>query len=109
MLRKLPLVLACGCSFLFTRSPETPTCSTSRAAPIVDTVVASLATTLISVGLVGLASGCKNDNDGICSGVTAGSLVVGGSVAAVYWPSAIVGYRRVGQCEDLQAGQQPMP
>jgi len=102
-MKRLPLVLLCGCSFLFTRAPETRACSPSRVAPILDTVAASLATVAVALGAGNLAFDCKNDNDGVCGGISAGMLLVGGVTAAATWPSAIVGYNRAARCEELQA------
>jgi hypothetical protein len=109
MTRLPPLVLLAGCSFLFTRSPETPKCSPSRAAPIADTVVASIGTVLLGLGILSSIQGCRNNDEGICTDVTTLFLVSGGVLSAAFWPSAYLGYHRASECEDLQAAAPPAP
>ncbi len=101
--RPLLALLLSGCSFLFTSSPETRECVPRRVPPVLDTVAATIATAAVALGAGNLAFGCKNDNDGICSGISAGMLVFGGVTALVEWPSAIVGWSRASRCEELRS------
>lgn len=113
------LASSTGCSYAFVRGPpalatapvETaPECTTSNAAPVLDTVMASTLILLGSAVVVGgISTGsCSGDcyfksSEGAIIGVGAGILALGG----VYVASASTGYGRVTDCQRLQ--QAPAP
>jgi hypothetical protein len=99
----LAAITMTGCSLFLTSRPRAASdCSTSRAAPIVDTVVASAASLVLLSGLASAATGCPHDEDGMCAGVTILFIGAGTLFSAAFWPSAAVGYTRAGQCEELR-------
>lgn len=104
------LVSSSGCSYAFVRGPRAqpetaPECTTSNAAPVVDTV---LATTLILLGTAvvvgGISAGsCSGDcyfkgSEGGLVAVGAGILALGGLSVA----SAATGYDRTADCRRMQ-------
>jgi hypothetical protein len=102
MVRAFSLVLLAGCSFLFTSEVNTPNCSVSRAAPIADTVVASVATAALIAG-VGIFGGCSSEGENAPCLASASLLMLPGLVlAAATWPSAAVGYQRAASCASRQ-------
>jgi hypothetical protein len=106
-LAALAAVTLTGCSlFLTAPARDASDCTSSRAAPITDTVLASAASLVLLTGL-GLAStGCPHDDDRVCSGFSV--LFIGGGtlLSAAYWPSAAVGYSRTARCDELRAHAQ---
>jgi hypothetical protein len=94
-----------GCSFGFTSSPRTAPCTTSRAPAIIDTVIASMASVALVVGIQSAVKGCRNDSEGVCGATTGGLIASGALLSAVFWPSAWLGYSRASQCEELMKRQ----
>ena len=78
------LVLASGCSFVFTNNP--PQCTSRSTAPIADTAIAVFA----AIGAIYFAT---SDDDNATLGI-----VVESGLAAAFGASAYVGYRRVARC-----------
>jgi hypothetical protein len=98
--------LASGCSLVFVRPPKRDRagqlqpvrCTASRAAPIVDTVIATAA--LFSIGL----AFSRTDADYEDSATTRQSDVVGGAVSlALFGLSAAYGIASTGVCRRLRA------
>jgi len=91
-----------GCSFLFTtapKAPESPTafatnkCTTSKAAPIVDTIIAGLEG--VRTGLALAADESAYDKAPISRGA---DVALGLGFLALFGASAIYGYHVTGQC-----------
>ncbi|HEY0251586.1 MAG TPA: hypothetical protein VGC41_08665 [Kofleriaceae bacterium] len=120
MRRSLALVLVCGCSFAFVRGPK-PTattrddCTTSRIAPIADTVF----TVLMALIAIGAATADDktwhndfcDEFDASCSapfGQATGAAIFGAAAVAggagMYW-----GYTKTGECRDKVAAPLPPP
>ena len=104
------LLLAAGsgaCSFLFVDGPpekhqQLPyfTCTTSRAWPVVDTVLgASYAIEAVGLGAM------STRGSGSTAGSTAGAIA-GGGLAALFIASAVSGYGRASECRDAVADLQ---
>jgi hypothetical protein len=100
-----------GCSFVFTRGPEatvsparsgelfgttSPDCTSSVAAPVVDTVLATLSLALIGAAVIAVAN-CKGSGSPAQS---AGAIAIAGGAAtgAVFTASAVAGYQRTAAC-----------
>jgi hypothetical protein len=114
----LVLVIATSdCSYAFVHGPPpeaevppvgehpSPSCTTSNAAPVVDTV---LSIPLVALGLVGVAGaiGTKSCSSGCYVNVESGELaaigVVGLALGALTISSAVTGYGRTADCRRLQ-------
>jgi hypothetical protein len=104
------LLLAAGsgaCSFLFVDGPpekhqQLPyfTCTTSRAWPVVDTVLgATYAIEAVGVGAM------STRGSGSTAGSTAGAIA-GGGLAALFIVSAVSGYGKASECRDAVADLQ---
>jgi hypothetical protein len=104
-----------GCSFLFTRAPQpngqpSPSCTTSYAAPITDTIVTGVSVAAVLAGSIVYANAhqcrtasCTEGNE--LAGTTA---IVAGSVGALlFTPSTILGYTRVSACRAWFDGDDP--
>ncbi len=125
-----------GCSFIITRGPEptpsaqrapelsrtpSPECTSSVAAPLVDTVLATASAAVLVAGVVGATSSeppCQ-PGEWFCgigrgAGQAAGwgAIVVGAITGAVFTASAVTGYGRTADCRRaetaLPTGHRPM-
>jgi hypothetical protein len=111
-----------GCSFIFTRGPEpavaqvhsaellrstSPDCTSSVAAPVVDTVLATLSLALIGAGVIVVAN-CKGSGS---PAQTGGVIAIAGGAAtgAVFTASAVAGYRRTAACRAAVESSPPLP
>ena len=118
----LLLVASPGCSFIFTRGPEptpsaqrapepsrtpSPECTSSLAAPVVDTVLATASVALIVAGVVAATSPeppCQpaewfcGIGRGAGQAVGWGAIAVGAITGAVFTASAVTGYGRTADC-----------
>jgi hypothetical protein len=108
------LVASPGCSLVYTKGPQpevqpTPECTTSNAAPVADTTLATLSVALLGIGLAGVVI-ATSTNVGIscavsgCSstaGLLAGSwaaVAVGAAMGALFATSGAVGFKRTSAC-----------
>jgi hypothetical protein len=102
----LALVALCSCSFVFTRRPESPSCSPSRAAPIADTAIAAPLTAAAALALIFAASAgahANNDNDaGAFETLWLGAALVTAVPAGAMWASAAYGYDNAASCRALR-------
>lgn len=121
----LPLVVAAlsssGCSFILTKGPQPevqppPPCTTSNAAPIADAIIGGLGAVSLVAGVAVGASyagesctgwGCLGT--GIGAGAGFGAAILGGIAAAVFIPSAVVGFNRTDACRASQAPKSQEP
>jgi hypothetical protein len=95
-----------GCSLIFTHAPQPdvhppPECTTSVAAPVVDTVVATASATLLGFGAAAAATPCTPGDVNFCGlGQAAGwgAIVVGAVTGILFTTSAVVGYQRTSAC-----------
>ena len=105
-----------GCSLILTKGPQTevhppPECTTSNAAPVADTVLASLSVLLLGFGVLGLSalaaggvaegcpvSGCNNSSLATAGWVSLSAAVVGLVMAPLFTVSAVNGYQRTSAC-----------
>ncbi len=106
-----------GCSFIFTRGPQPeveppPPCTTSNAAPTADAIIGGLGVVALVAGVaVGASyagescSGFGCIGTGVGTGAGFGAAILGGVAAAVFIPSAVVGYNRTAAC---RASLEPM-
>lgn len=104
--RWLVLVLLVGCSFARVRGPKSRgvECTSGRAAPIADTILATGMAALAATGFV-KDSQCDarraaNDSDAICLSMLYG--LPAGVAAVTYMVSAMYGYTTVGTCQDFK-------
>ena len=110
-----------GCSFIFTKGPQPevqppPPCTTSNTVPTVDAVIGGLGVVALVAGVVVAAEAASQPCSGFgCAGEGAviaaggGGALLGVVGAAVFIPSAIVGFNRTAACRaSLEAKpQQP--
>ena len=110
-----------GCSFIFTRGPEaaphpqpypepsrppSPECTSSVAAPVVDTVLAAASVALIVAGIAAMSSksSCHpgdffcDPNNAFEHGTGEIGIFVGALTGVVFTASAVAGYQRTGAC-----------
>ena len=102
-----------GCSYIFTRGPSatpsaqqspepsrptSPECTSSVAAPVVDTVLAVALTGLGVVGAVAAAEPCTGEFCGIGKGGGAVVGIVGVATGLLFTASAVTGYQRTAEC-----------
>ena len=99
-----------GCSYLATSGPganynpaHQPECSTSRAAPTVDTIV-GIAGAVFAVSM--FSQDCSDDDWGICSAITTTFGTMGVLTAALWGSGALTGFRRNRSCRAAQAQHQ---
>jgi hypothetical protein len=114
----LVLVMATSdCSYAFVHGPPpqaelssagehpSPSCTTSNAAPVVDTVLSVPLVALGGLGVVG-AVGTKSCSSGCYVNVGSGELavigIVGLALGALTISSAVTGYGRTADCRRLQ-------
>jgi hypothetical protein len=108
-LATLALVASPGCSLILTKGPEPevhppPECSTSVAAPVMDSVLATASLTLVGLAVAEAASSCPAgphvDWDGCGLPQAAGwlGIAVGTALGALFITSAVVGYQRTSAC-----------
>jgi hypothetical protein len=104
-----------GCSLILTKGPEPevrppPECTTSVAAPVADTVLATLSVALLGLGVAGVVasgyggvavscpvSGC-NSGVGEVLAISLSAVAVGAATGALFITSAAVGYQRTSAC-----------
>lgn len=129
------LVLATpGCSFIFTRGPPPtpppeglseppraapPDCTSSVAAPVVDTVLGTMSLALLVAGIAGVAykePSCTPGEwfcgfgRGYTQAVGGGAIIVGTITGAIFIASAAVGYQRTAACRAvLESSEQRLP
>ena len=116
-IRQLPLALILlgspGCSYIFTKGPQPelnprPECTTSVAAPVVDTVFGVLGVGLLGLAVAEEATSCTGDYCGIGKSTAGVAAVVGGAMGALFISSAVVGYERTSSCRaSLEPGFVP--
>ena len=112
-------VYSTGCSFIYTKGPQPgvqppPPCTTDNGAPIADTVIASLSVAAVIAGAVLYAEAesmhCGFFDakcDSLTPGLTGlGAMIIGVPLAAVFIPSAVVGFDRTAAC---RAWLEPKP
>jgi len=102
-----------GCSYIFTRGPPatpsvqqspepsrptSPECTSSVAAPVVDTVLAVMLTGLGVVGVVAATAPCTGEYCDIGKGGGAVVGVIGVATGLLFTASAVTGYRRTADC-----------
>jgi hypothetical protein len=99
--------LATGCSFVFASEPEppprhrpppAPECSTSRAAPIVDTVIAGY-----ELYRTGVAIDASNADYADAEITRGDDITLGVALTALFALSALYGYRTTSDCDDAKA------
>lgn len=103
-----------GCSLIFTKGPQPelhppPECTASVAAPVTDTVLATLSVALLGLGVAGVVDSNSTrpctPNSSLCSfgnGTEStfswGAVVAGAALGALFTASAVVGYQRTSAC-----------
>jgi hypothetical protein len=109
-LATLILIASPGCSFIFTKGPEPevhppPECTTSVAAPAVDTVMIAASVALVVAGAATAASSCTSGFGlnfcGLNQGVGLGAILLGAVSGVVFTSSAVVGFNRTSACRAL--------
>ena len=98
-----------GCSLILTKGPQPelhppPECTTSVAAPVVDTVLAALSFTLLGLGVAAETESSAPCTGEFCSlnGIGQGSgwiaIAAGAATGILFTTSAVVGYQRTSAC-----------
>jgi hypothetical protein len=111
----LALVASPGCSLILTKGPQPelhppPECTSSVAAPVVDTVLAALSFTLLGLGVAAeteASAPCKGEFcslNGISQGAGWIAIAAGAATGILFTTSAVVGYQRTSAC---RASQEP--
>jgi hypothetical protein len=83
-----------------------PECSTSIAAPVTDTALATASVVLLGLGVAALVDAtapCKGEFCGIGNAAEAGgigAILVGALSGTLFTTSAVVGYQRTSACRD---------
>jgi len=102
----LALLPLSGCSWLLVEAPPPGhehlryfDCSTSRAAPIVDTVLGGL----YGLTAVEMAVDRSGSGSGVPAGETVTLVVVEAGLAAMFGVSAVYGYGTTAKCDDAKA------
>jgi hypothetical protein len=121
-LAALFLIASPGCSFIFTKGPEPevhppPACTTSVAAPVVDTVMVAASVALVIAGAGTASSQCNSSTSGfgfsfcgLNQGVGLGAVIAGAVSGAVFTTSAAVGFNRTSACRaSLEPNALPAP
>jgi hypothetical protein len=100
-----------GCSFIFTRGPDAtsyaqrspepdrvsaPACTSSVAAPVVDTALATLSLALVGAGIFAASAFSGFDDSSQAVGVY--FIIGGAATGAVFTASAVAGYQRTAAC-----------
>ena len=122
-----------GCSFAFTRGPQpslpagpgpetsrppTPECTSSVAAPVVDTVLSTLSVAVFVTGIAALATpepSCSQGSFGVCfrnfnQSVGWTGIIAGGLTSTLFIASAVTGYGRTADCRAaIEASARPPP
>jgi hypothetical protein len=117
LLATLILAVGPGCSLIFTRGPDPeakppPECTTSVAAPVVDTVLAVGSFALLGVGIAELGTTCQPNGFDFCSigQATGWVAVIAGAVTGIlFTSSAAVGYTRNSACRSFMDTRGPSP
>jgi len=118
LLATLALVASPGCSFIFTKGPEPevhppPQCTTSVAAPAVDTVMIAASVALVVAGAATAASSCTAGfglNFCGLKGAGLGAILLGAVSGVVFTSSAVVGFNRTSACRaSLEPNALPPP
>jgi hypothetical protein len=119
-----------GCSYAFTRGPQpslpagpgpetsrpqTPECTSSVAAPVVDTVLSTLSVAIFVAGIAALATpepscsggsfGCLQLNQSV--GWT--GIIAGGLTSTLFIASAVTGYGRTADCRAAKEASARLP
>ena len=130
------VMIAPGCSFIFTRGPPPtpppgrdggrsrtapPDCTSSVAAPVVDTVLGTASVALVVAGVAGATykdPPCRTGEwfcgfgNGWTQAAGAGAIIVGTLTGALFIASAAVGYTRTAACRaavESRAPRSPSP
>jgi hypothetical protein len=116
LLTTLLLVPSPGCSLIFTKGPQPelhppPECTQSVAAPVTDTVLATLSVALLGLGVAVVADTssspscptgglyyCSNTGRDAEAGFGLGAIVAGAALGALFTASAVVGYQQTSAC-----------
>lgn len=106
-----------GCSLILTKGPEPelhppPECTTSAAAPVVDTILAATAVALAVAGFASTSPSCSSNDFGCGIGKGTGEAlgVAGAALGVLFGVSAGVGYGRTSACRaSLGPGYVPAP
>jgi hypothetical protein len=118
-LAMLSLSASPGCSFIFTKGPELevhppPECTTSVAAPVVDTVMVAASVALVIAGAATAGSSCNSNTGfnfcGLNQTVGLGAIIAGAVSGVVFTTSAAVGFNRTNACRaSLEPNALPPP
>lgn len=111
---------AASCSWIFVDSPPshqppagTPVyCTTSRAMPVLDVIIAVPNALVALIGVAIVADGDDGtENDEIADAIGTGFIISGGIPAALYGASAYSGFKKTRKCREMQRRvyQQPAP
>jgi len=116
MLATLLFAATPGCSLIFTKGPQPelqppPECTSSVAAPVADTVLATLSIALFGLGVTGAVaslyggaavscpvSGCNNGSEGVAFVGSLSALALGAAMGALFITSAVNGYEKTSAC-----------
>ena len=121
-----------GCSFAFTRGPQpglpagpgpetsrpqTPECTSSVAAPVVDTVLSTVSVAVFVTGIAALATpepSCSQGSFGVClqgfnQSVGWTGIIAGGLTSALFIASAVTGYGRTAACRAAKEASARLP
>jgi hypothetical protein len=104
-----------GCSLVFTHAPQPevhppPECTTSVAAPVVDTVLATAGVTFLGLGVGVVASSCTGQYCELGRDGGWAAVIVGAVTGALFITSAVVGYQRTSACRaSLEPSGLPRP
>jgi hypothetical protein len=107
----LILITSPACSLIFTKGPQpetkpAPECTTSVAAPVADTVLATASVVLLGLGVAAIADAtapCKGEafcgiGSGAGEAVGIGAILVGALSGTLFTTSAVFGYQRTSAC-----------
>ena len=127
LLTSTTLAASSGCSLIYTRGPQPevrppPECTASVAAPVTDTVLATLSVALFGLGVLGTGavfasgttavscpvSGCNN-NLGLALALSGSAVLVGAALGTLFTVSAVNGYQRTAACRASQAPDARQP
>ncbi|HUM09721.1 MAG TPA: hypothetical protein VLT82_02120 [Myxococcaceae bacterium] len=107
-----------GCSFIFTRGPEpgryaqpsgAPSleCTSSVAAPAVDTALATLSLALVGAGIFAASAFSGFQDASSTAGVYA--IIGGAATGTLFTASAVAGYQRTAACRTALESARPSP
>ena len=103
-----------GCSLIYTKGPQPevqppPPCTTSVAAPVVDTVLAAASLGLVVAGVVGATKPPAQGFAPNFEAMDAAAIVTGLVMSTVLIPSAIVGFNRTAACRASLEAKPQLP